>query len=87
VTFKQIPFVPYGRIDRWLTSDLFELRQARSQEAERAIEAARKIMESAKPTKEVIREATNALIDSALPSNDEFWARWTYFAEKNGVQL
>jgi hypothetical protein len=87
VSFRQIPFVPYGRIDRWLTSDLFELRQARSQEAEKAIEDARKIMESPGPQKEEIRMASHALVRSALPPNDEFWARWTYFAEKNGVEL
>jgi hypothetical protein len=87
VTFKQIPFVPYGRIDRWLTSDLFELRQARSREAEQAIEAARGLMELAKPTREAIRKASEALVESALPPNDEFWARWSYFAEKNGVHL
>jgi len=87
VTFKSVPFVPYGRIDRWLTSDLFELRQARSQLAERAIESARKVMEDKKPTREGIQGATQALIDASLPANDEFWARWTYFAEKHGVQL
>lgn len=87
VAFKSIPFVPYGRIDRWLTSELFELRQARSQQAERAIESARNVMETKGPTGEAIQNATQALVESALPANDEFWARWTYFAEKNGVQL
>lgn len=87
VNFKQIPFVPYGRIDRWLTSELFELRQARSQQAEKAVEMARRVMESEQPSVEDMQVASRALRDSALPANDEFWARWTYFAEKNGVEI
>jgi hypothetical protein len=32
VTFRERPFVRYGRVDEWLTSDIFELTEARSSE-------------------------------------------------------
>lgn len=86
VTFKEVPFVRYGRIDRWLTSDLFELRQPRSREGEQAIELARSLFEKAKVTSEEILEAHKAL-SATLSSHDEFWSRWAYFAERKGVQL
>lgn len=40
VAFESGPWSPQGDVVGWLTSDLFDLRQARSREAEEAIEAA-----------------------------------------------
>ena len=41
VVVQEQEFVKYGSVDSWLRSDLFELAQARSLEAEKAIEDAR----------------------------------------------
>ncbi|HEY3972104.1 MAG TPA: AAA family ATPase [Candidatus Sulfotelmatobacter sp.] len=86
VTFNDVNFVRYGRIDEWLTSDLFELTQARSSEGETAIEQAKRLMADAKPTSDGIIEVTKRLKE-ALADDDDFWPRWLYFAEQKGVRL
>lgn len=86
VRFREIEFVRYGRIDEWLTSELFELVQPRSHEGEQAIEQARRLLALEKPSPDAIREVTEALKRS-LASDDEFWPRWLYFAEQKGVEI
>jgi predicted ATPase len=86
VSFEEVPFVRYGKVDDWLTSDLFELRSPRSREGEQAMEKARELLAQANPTPEAILEVTMELRE-ALAGDDEFWPRWLYFAEQKGVQL
>jgi hypothetical protein len=86
VTFNDINFVRYGRIDEWLTSDLFELAQPRSSEGEMAIEEAKRAMADPKPSSDTIIEVTSRL-RAALADDDEFWPRWLYFAEQKGVRI
>jgi hypothetical protein len=78
VDFSDVPFVRYGRVDEWLTSDIFELRQARSAEAERAIEKARELFAHREPSVVQIN-AVSLELASVLPSDDEFWRRWNHF--------
>lgn len=68
-----------GDVVNWLVSDAFGLQQARSVEAEQAIEAAEAFMRGDSKelpahlqTEDQIHEA---LIDS-LPESDHFWPRW-----------
>lgn len=84
--FSEPPFVRHGRIDAWLTSDIFALRQARSREGEEAIERAKKVMATPEPSQEQIKAADKQLA-KALADDDEFWPRWGYFAERRGVKL
>jgi len=84
VSFKELPFVRYGRVDAWLTSDLFQLKQARSPDGEVAIERAKALLEKGEGTPAEIRVATSEL-KKALSADDEFWPRWMYFAEKKGL--
>ena len=86
VDFREIKFVRYGRVDEWLTSDIFELGEPRSREGEYAIQRARQVMGTDNPTVEAIKEATSAL-SRTLAEDDEFWPRWLYFAEQKGVTL
>ena len=86
VTFTEIPFLRLGSVDDWLTSDIFELRQARSREGEQAVERAKQLLTKQKPSREELMEATGQL-QASLPPDDVFWARWAYFLERKGVQL
>jgi putative AbiEii toxin of type IV toxin-antitoxin system len=67
-----------GDVSEWLLSDVFGLEQARSLEAEQAIEAAEAFMRGEKQlpkglsTKPTIHKALQRL----LPANDQFWPRW-----------
>lgn len=91
VQLKQEPFIRRGRVDKWLMSDAFGLEQPRSIEAEKAIEAAKELQvkereSSHKVTKEEVQRVSNMLLNS-LADDDDFWPRWTYFAEQRGVNL
>ena len=59
-------------------SETFGLEQARSVEAERAIEAAEAFMRGDKPLPEGLdsQKAIHAQLKKLLPAGDEFWPRW-----------
>jgi hypothetical protein len=86
VNFSEIPFVSYGTIDAWLTSDVFALREARSREGEKAIESAKRLMGNSDATAADIKNQHRALVQS-VPDTDEFWPRWVYFASRKGIKL
>ena len=86
VAFGEVPFLNYGTVDAWLTSDIFKLKQARSTRAESAVERVRILMEGEAPPAEEILEANRSL-QQVLPEDDELWARWLFFARYHGVQL
>jgi hypothetical protein len=68
-----------GDAANWLVSETFGLQQARSVEAEQAIEAAEKFMRGEKtglPTGLETRDEIDAALKRLLPGHDEFWARW-----------
>ncbi len=79
-------FIKYGQINAWLTSPVFDLAQARSVEAEKAIEYAKHLQLEDSPKPEEIRKAHEMLI-RYLSQTDPFWPRWIYFAEQNGVEV
>lgn len=84
VTFNQISFIRQGSVDAWLTSKVFDLRHARSFEAEEVIERAKAIQGLDDPPKNEIEQVTKDLL-GVLPADDGFWSRWNYFAESHGV--
>jgi len=86
VVLKELPFVRFGVVDAWLTSDVFELAQPRSVEAEKALEAAKRIQLEDEPRVETIQEIHVRLV-KLLAADDEFWPRWLFFAESYGVQV
>lgn len=61
----------------WLVSESFGLRQARSVEAERAIEAAEAFMRG-EPEEGALHEhaAIHEALRRSLPDHDHFWPRW-----------
>jgi hypothetical protein len=67
-----------GDVSEWLLSDVFGLDQARSLEAERAIEAAEAFMRGEKhlPKGLGTKQAIHKELQRLLPANDQFWPRW-----------
>jgi hypothetical protein len=86
VKLEQTNFVKYGDVSGWLTSPLFGLRHARSREAERAIEAAKRLQLAPEASAEEVAQIS-ATLSLHLADDDKFWPRWLYFAEQHGVVL
>lgn len=86
VRFTEVPYLRFGSVDDWLTSDIFELKQACSREGEKAVEDAKQVLAKPKPSKEELLEVTDEL-KATLPPDDVFWARWAYFLERKGIRL
>lgn len=87
---KEVPFNLHGRVDNWFTSASFGLYQARSLQAEEAIRDAIALQEKNNPTKEPTKEdimAVHKRLIMYLAEFDSFWPRWTFFAEKHGVEV
>lgn len=76
---ETIPWAKQGDVTNWLVSHIFGLKQARSVEAERAIEAAEAVMRGAPdeaPAKLRSTEAIDAELRRVLAGHDPFWPRW-----------
>lgn len=79
VAVAAIPWAKQGDATNWLVSEVFGLRQARSREAERAIEAAKSFMRgdvSALPDDLRTLEAIDRELRRVLAGHDPFWPRW-----------
>ncbi len=87
VWLDTVPWVAQGDALNWLVSEVFGLRQARSIEAERAIDAAqvymrRDLLQSPGDPEE--RDGIHRELCRVLPGHDPFWPRWIVRTEKNG---
>jgi len=79
VSLRKVPWARQGDAVGWLTSPVFGLDQARSREAEMAIEAAEAFMRG--DTKKLPRglktkAAIHKALERSLPGMDPFWPRW-----------
>jgi predicted ATPase len=76
---EEIEWTPHGTSSYWLTSPIFGLGEARSREAETAIQAAKDFMigktENLPQNLKTKEQIHNALKNS-LPGQDPFWPRW-----------
>lgn len=84
VSIVEIPFTRHGKVDAWLTSDMFGLRHARSLESEEAIVAAKALQLENEPRASDVLAIHKRLL-RVLADTDEFWPRWLYFAREHGV--
>ncbi len=74
-----VPWAKQGDVVGWLTSEVFGLQQARSREAEQAIEAAEAWMRrdhEELPPDLASQEAIHRELLRVLPGHDPFWPRW-----------
>lgn len=79
VTIEQGGWAPQGDATNWLVSETFGLEQARSLEAEQAVEAAQAFMrgdKAALPKTLDSEAAIHKALTHLLPSHDHFWPRW-----------
>lgn len=84
VVVREIPWAKQGDVVGWLTSEAFGLQQARSLEAERAIEAAEAFMRGDQhtlPHDLRTRDAIDAELRRVLAGHDLFWPRWIVHGE------
>lgn len=84
VTLAPVSWAKQGDTVGWLTSEVFGLKQARSREAEAAIEAAEAFMRGdrqALPQHLQTREQIHQELVRLLPGHDPFWPRWIVSAE------
>ncbi|WP_421228884.1 AAA family ATPase [Aeromonas enteropelogenes] len=73
------PWAKQGDVVNWLVSDAFGLRQARSIDGERAIEAAEAWMRGDKsrlPDRLKTQAAIHKELQRVLAGHDDFWPRW-----------
>lgn len=75
VQLDEVPFLKHGSVDAWLTSEVFEMKQARSQEGEDALEQAKRVLAESSSDLGRIR-SVHASLAQALPPEDPFWPRW-----------
>lgn len=85
VQLRKREFVRHGDVSHWLTSEAFDLKSARSLEAEAAIEKARALLREATPTAEQALVVDQELRRAGLADIDPFWVRWGKFMESFGV--
>ena len=78
VVVDQGGWATQGDVTNWLVSETFGLDQARSLEAERAIEAAEKFMRGEKdlPSGLDTQKAIHSSLQRLLAAGDAFWPRW-----------
>lgn len=78
VTLTQGTWARQGDATNWLVSDTFGLEQARSIEAEKAVEAAEAFMRGERPLPDGLdsKAAIHQQLQHLLPAEDEFWPRW-----------
>ena len=79
VTLDEVPWAKQGDVVGWLTSDVFGLKQARSKDAEAAIEAAEAFMRGDRqslPDKLKTKEQIHKELLRVLAGHDPFWPRW-----------
>lgn len=87
VELRKRPFEPRGDVSNWLASVAFDLKEARSLEAEVAMEEARALLRKPKPTLAQAMTITKHLAAAGLSSIDPFWVRWGSFVERLGGRV
>jgi hypothetical protein len=67
-----------GDVNRWLLSDVFDLSEATSSEAEEALGRAKELLRQDKPERAEVLGVSEEL-GRLLPEMDPFWVRWRYY--------
>ncbi|MBZ4375044.1 AAA family ATPase [Corallococcus sp. AS-1-6] len=85
VVLKKEPWRRRGDANSWLTSDVFDLTEPRSLEAEEALQQARALMSRKGVTHEEFNEVRQKL-RASLSDVDPFWLHWGFWAQEAGLQ-
>ena len=81
VELRRLPWQRYGDATGWLTSEVFDMKSARSQEAEQALEEAAVAL-SNEGLDQRQAQALDQRLRTLLSELDPFWLRWRFVAEK-----
>jgi hypothetical protein len=84
VQLNELPWFKRGDAVDWLTSEAFRLEQARSVEAETAIEDAERFMRGEEPRRFKNQEEIDRELHRVLGGDDIFWPRWIVRREGRG---
>jgi hypothetical protein len=87
VTLRTLPWAKQGDADAWLTSEVFDMKQARSKEAEEAIEAAKAFIRKDRaslPPGLKTRDQIDRRLHELLGGQDPFLIRWSISTEARG---
>ncbi|MFP2906668.1 AAA family ATPase [Pyxidicoccus sp. 3LFB2] len=84
VKVTQAEWRPRGDANAWLTSEVFDLKEPRSVEAEQAITQAKAALKNPSLAVEEVRRIHNELY-RVLKDTDPFWPRWLARAEAAGI--
>lgn len=86
VVLEELPWTRYGDAVGWLTSPVFDLPEARSPEAERAIAAAYDFMAGRQdrlPDELRTGDAIHAALQRLLADQDPFWPQWLFARKRD----
>lgn len=86
VTLAHRKFVAHGDVSNWLTSKAFDLKDARSLEAESALEEARAFLRLPDRSLAEAEAIDTKLRAAGLPDIDPFWVRWGSLMEQLGAE-
>ncbi|MXW39873.1 MAG: ATP-binding protein [Synechococcus sp. SB0668_bin_15] len=86
VHLDEVQWAKQGDVLNWLVSDTFGLLQGRSLEAERAIEAAKALMDQTGAEAVAKRDPIHQELQRVLPGHDPFWPRWVVWVERQAAQ-
>lgn len=82
VELTRPPWRRYGDVNSWLSSEIFDLEEPRSIEAETAMRRALALLQGGpKPALDEV-EAVDADLRKVLSDVDRFWVRWSAFVEE-----
>lgn len=86
VVVEQGGWAPQGDAANWLVSETFGLEQARSLQAERAVEAAEAFMRGEAGLAPGLdsKAAIHRALTRLLPAHDHFWPRWIVTTQAKG---
>lgn len=84
VVVEELEWHPLGDVCTWLTSDVFDLGEPRSIEAERAIEAALKELDAPDISMDD-RKRIHHTLHQVLGENDPYWMHWVVQARSAGI--
>lgn len=82
VLLRRREFVRRGDVSNWLTSEAFDLKSARSKEAEEAIAQAHVLLRNPAAFAPSAMEEIDQELRGVLGDVDPFWVRWSAFREE-----
>jgi hypothetical protein len=82
VELTRSPWRLYGDVNNWLKSEIFDLEEPRSIEAEAAMRRALALLKRGQKPALAEVEAVDAELRKVLSDVDRFWVRWSAFVEE-----